>query len=137
MSDGDRQSEGSEEFDCTARVRDGRTEIEIEGDRGVAVVVRSASGERIYLPPEGFDGDGRDQDSPYQSTDDSPYQSVDVDSPYQPARDDSPYQPARDDSPYQSLARGPGVTITGRGFRIVHPEPIEEFQLFRSPPAGR
>ncbi|WP_129116844.1 DUF7510 family protein [Halegenticoccus tardaugens] len=112
----------TEELDCTAHVEDDRTEITVSGSREVAVVVRSASGERIYLPPEGFD---RDLDA------DSPYQSARDDSPYQSASSDSPYQSARDDSPYQSLARSPGVTMTQGGFRIVHPEAVSEFQVFR------
>ncbi|WP_101297662.1 DUF7510 family protein [Halegenticoccus soli] len=121
----------TEEFDCTTHIEEGRTEITVSGSREVAVVVRSASGERIYLPPEGFDRD-RDADSPYQSArDDSPYQSVKSDSPYQSVSDDSPYQSVRDDSPYQSLTRSPGVTMTENGFRIVHPEAVDEFQVFR------
>lgn len=122
----------AETFDCTARIVDGKTEITITGTREAAVVVRSESGERIYLPPEGFDADV-DMDSPYQSVpDDSPYQSVPDDSPYQSVPDDSPYQSVRDDSPYQSIRRGPGVTKTSDGFRIVHGEEVSEYCVYRS-----
>ncbi len=117
-------------FDCETQVTAERTQITIKGTQEAAVVVRSESGERIYLPPEGFNQDT--EASPYQSVpDDSPYQSVPDDSPYQSAPDDSPYQSANDDSPYQSLARGPGVTKTRNGFQINHPEPVTEFQVFR------
>ncbi|SDM74718.1 hypothetical protein SAMN04487949_2477 [Halogranum gelatinilyticum] len=110
------------EFDCDVRVADGKTEIAISGTQEAAVVVRSESGERVYLPPEGFDADA-DLDSPYQAArSDSPYQSVDS---------DSPYQSARDDSPYQSIRRGPGVTKTADGFTIVHGEEVTEYSVYR------
>lgn len=123
--DGERETE---RLDVSTRIEDDRTVIEIEGDRSVAVVVRSALGERIYLPPEGFDRD---------SADDSPYQSARGDSPYQPStrgESDSPYQSARDDSPYQSArttSRRRGASLTADGVRVVHPEPATEFTLFR------
>ncbi|MBB6645403.1 DUF7510 family protein [Halobellus ruber] len=103
----------------SVEIEDGETVITMRGDRDTAVVVRSASGERIYLPPEDFDRDapgsregragetdgseGSEPDSPYQSAPtDSPYQSAPTDSPYQSVRTDSPYQSAPTDSPYQS-----------------------------------
>lgn len=130
MTSDDADADGHEEFDVSTRIDDGRTEIRVEGDRSVAVIVRSESGERIYLPPEGFDRD-RAQDSPYQSSrparSDSPYQS--------PQRDDSPHQsPQRDDSPYQSArtsSRRRGLSLTADGFRILHPEPVTELTVFR------
>ena len=95
-------------------IEDGETVITMSGDRDTAVVVRSDSGERIYLPPEDFDRDGSSRsarpDTPYEGLGtDSPYQSAPTDSPYQPAPTDSPYQraendssqAARSDSPYQ------------------------------------
>lgn len=123
-------------------VDDGRTTIEVTGQRRVATVVRSASGERIYLPPEDFDrppesaGGGR-QDSYGTAArpSDSPYQSATADSPYQSVASDSPYQsPGESDSPYQR--GGPasdrvGLEPTADGFRIVHPEPVTEFRLLR------
>lgn len=113
--DGEREPE---RLDVSTRIEDDRTVIEIEGDRSVAVVVRSALGERIYLPPEGFDRD---------PVDDSPYQSArgGGDSPYQSARDDSPYQSAR------TTSRRRGASLTADGVRVVHPEPATEFTLFR------
>jgi hypothetical protein len=111
-------------------IADGRTVIEVTGDRDAVVVVRSAAGEQIYLPPEDFERppESRSQrDSPYQrttgtgagdaETPDSPYQSADAeessDSPYQSpaeAPSDSPYQSPdaeTPDSPYQSAAEAP------------------------------
>ncbi len=110
----------------TMTVREDETELVVEGTRDAAVVVRSASGEQIYLPPENFSR---------SRSDDSPYQSARDDSPYQSARDDSPYQSARDDSPYQSARGGGskrvGMTPTADGFRIVHPEPVTDARILR------
>lgn len=106
---------GSVTFSVTIEGDD--TVITMRGDRDTAVIVRSASGERIYLPPEDFDRQAPGgssshadaTDSPYQSAPtDSPYQGMSVDSPYQsregsdqPTPTDSPYQRAASDSPYQ------------------------------------
>ncbi|WP_224336296.1 DUF7510 family protein [Haloprofundus halobius] len=101
---------------------DGETTIDVVGDRAIAVVVRSESAERIYLPPEGFDRSRRD-DSPYQSRD-SPYQSsADSDSPYQ-SSDDSPYQRS-------SAPKKKGVSMTADGIRILHPDPVTHVELYR------
>ncbi|WP_455583609.1 DUF7510 family protein, partial [Halorubrum ezzemoulense] len=43
-----------DEIDIDARVTDDRTVIDVAGTRGVAVVVRSAGGDRSHLPPAGF-----------------------------------------------------------------------------------
>lgn len=96
-------------------VSDGRTTIEVSGGREVAVIVRSASGERIYLPPEAADDEGGEQ------------------SPYRPAGD-SPYDGAPDDSPYGAARQQPatlGLTETAGGFRILHPEPVTDCRLLR------
>ncbi|MFC7096266.1 DUF7510 family protein [Halobaculum marinum] len=120
-------------------IADGRTVITVTGDRDAAVVVESASGERIYLPPEDFrrppDSAGRqDAYGTGPSTADSPYQSV-SDSPYQSVTSDSPYQsPGESDSPYQRGGPAPdrvGLEPTADGFRIVHPEPVTDFRLLR------
>jgi len=47
------------------RITDDRTVIDVTGSRDVAVVVRSADGERVYLPPQGFDEPV--SESPYTS----------------------------------------------------------------------
>jgi len=99
------------------------TQITVTGDRDAAVVVRSASGERIYLPPEDFDRPpgGREQ-SPYDGPGRSP---VSADSPYQSA--DSK------DSPYQSVDQPEvtGLEPTADGFVIRHEEPVTDLQLLR------
>ncbi|WP_224269189.1 DUF7510 family protein [Haloprofundus salinisoli] len=120
-----------DEFTFETRVdEDGDTTIDVVGDRAIAVVVRSESGERIYLPPEGFNR-SRQNDSPYQSRD-SPYQSS-ADSPSQSGADgDSPYQSSAD-SPYQrsSAPKKKGVSLTADGLRILHPEPVTHVELYR------
>jgi len=97
-------------------ISDGRTTITVSGDQDAAVVVRSRSGERIYLPPEEA-------------------MQPDGDSPYRPAGSgDSPYEGIPDDSPYSSARDVPaslGLTATGTGFRIVHPEPVTDFRILR------
>jgi hypothetical protein len=138
MADGDATAAEATDpvpVSVTLEIVDGRTVIEVDGDRDAAVIVRSTSGERIYLPPEDFDrppasarttaygsaepdGAPGAADSPYQSPgpSDSPYQSPDADSPYQ-----------RVDGRYDSL----GLEPTADGFRIVHPEPVTDFRLLR------
>jgi hypothetical protein len=125
----------------------------MRGDRDTAVVVRSASGERIYLPPEDFDrtpsgsggaspSAGADSpygglrtDSPYQSAPtDSPYQGAGSDSPYQSLPTDSPYQGAETDSPYQAAGEttlSEGLSATADGYRIRHPEPVTDVRVLR------
>lgn len=97
-------------------IADGRTTITVTGDQDAAVVVRSRSGERVYLPPE-------------EAT------TPDEDSPYRPAGSgDSPYEGIPDDSPYSSAreVQAPvGLTATANGFRIVHPEPVTDFRILR------
>jgi hypothetical protein len=121
MSDSEPVDEAPE-FEYTTRIEDGQTIIDVTGNHEVTFVIQSASGERIYFPPEDMSEKSKDErDSPYQSRD-SPYQSAD--SPYQPA--DSPYQPS--DDPETSTR---GVSETRTGFRINHPEPASEIILFR------
>jgi hypothetical protein len=99
-------------------IEDGRTVIEVSGDPDAAVVVRSESGERIYLPPE---ESAVERDSSYATA----YDAADSDAA------DSPYQSA--DSPYQSAGgrQTPGIEPTADGFRIVHPEEVTDFRLLR------
>jgi len=101
-----------DEIDIDARVTDDRTVIDVSGTRDVAVVVRSAGGERIYLPPEGFD----------EPVPESPYTS--------------PYQGGSgidgEESPYGGTSGSTrGVVETVDGFRITHPEAATEFDVFR------
>ena len=101
-----------DELDINARLTDERTVIEVTGTRDVAVVVRSAGGERIYLPPESFD----------EPVSKSPYSS--------------PYQGGSgidgEESPYGGETGSTrGVIDTADGFRISHPETATEFDVYR------
>lgn len=116
MSSTEDSEAGGEDGPVTVEmeITDERTVVTVSGDRDAAVVVRSASGEQIYLPPEDFDRPaGERRQTPY----DSPYQSA---NPY-----DSPYQSDR------SGAAAVGVQPTVDGFRVVHPEPVTDFRLLR------
>jgi len=113
----------------TAEIGDDRTEIVVERTRDTAVVVRSASGERVYLPPAKTTSES-DPESTGQ--DDSPYEGVPNDSPYSGFSSESPYEGVPDDSPYESSATPEttyGVVPTEDGFRIVHPEPAEDVRF--------
>lgn len=94
-----------------------RTVISVNGTKDMAVVVRSKSGERIYLPPEEHDDDD-DGDGPYQPAD-SAY------SPYDGMQDEGPYGASR-----QSDATV-GLNETASGFRIVHTEPITDLRFLK------
>lgn len=153
-------SAGGGRVSFSMTIEDGETVVAMHGDRDTAVIVRSASGERIYLPPEDFDrpapaggaSEPADPDSPYQSAStDSPYQSASTDSPYQSAATDSsyqskptesPYQSASTDSPYQGdedtsdrssgePSRDEGLSPTADGYRIRHPEPATDVRVLR------
>lgn len=100
------------EFDM--EIADGRTEIVVSGDRDTVVVVRSESGEKIYLPPEDFDRQPEDRQTAY----------------------DSPYRPrsGAEDSPYQSHPDATTVTgmePTATGYIVVHPEPVTDVRFLR------
>ena len=60
----------------TVTIEENETYISVAGERDTAVVVRSDSGERVYLPPENFEESlSNDSDDAYQSASSSPYQS--------------------------------------------------------------
>lgn len=112
------------DVEFSAVVRDGRTEITVEGTQAAVVVVESASGERIYLPPDDFQ---ESEELETSGSEDSPYQSARRASPYQSSRGgDSPYEGASDPSDRQQL----GLRPTPTGVRIVHPEPVDNVELF-------
>lgn len=115
-------------------VADGETLVRVSGTRDVAVIVRSPSGEEVYLPPEEFDeepGDGPSHDSHYQSgsPDQSPYEGA--------APDDSPYAAAegnsgqgRHDAEGIDTGQRPvGVETTASGFHVYHPEPATDMRI--------
>ena len=105
---------GSEAVDFDMTITDGRTEIRVSGDRDTAVIVRSAGGEHIYLPPEDFErSPGAGRGTPYES----------------------PYDPGSGvgDTPYRSSGSPPvtGQEPTADGYRIVHPEPVTDVRFLR------
>lgn len=131
-------------------IADGRTEITVTGERDASVVVRSASGERVYLPPERSDdgasrpvGDGQSHydgpgsDGASSAGEDGPYDGRTGDSPYEGPSEESPYEGIPDDSPYDAADESPTraeLTPTADGFRILHPEPVTDVRLLR--PSG-
>lgn len=121
-------ADGPVSFDVD--IEDGRTTIVVTGTDDAAVVVRSAGGERVYLPPE-RDGDGGggggEGDGSYQpaGSDDSPYEGVTAESPYEGIPADSPYDGVREQPDTV------GLTRTADGFRIVHDEPATDVRLLR------
>ncbi|MEZ3117746.1 hypothetical protein RYH80_17650 [Halobaculum sp. MBLA0147] len=115
------------------RIDDGRTVIDVHGDRAVAAVVWADGDQRIYLPPEGFDEDPAGRTGVYGGPDDATGQG---DSPYDgPRSAASPYESAVvDDSAYQrtgDTSDETGVHTTADGFRIVHPAPVDDCRLLR------
>ena len=138
-----------EQVNFSVTVEDGETVITMRGDRDTAVIVRSQSGERIYLPPEDFEreavrGNGAERtDGPYQraegaspsrGTDESPYRGAESSSPYQGAESDSPYRGIESDSPYQAAREGlpsEGLVPTADGYRIRHGEPATDVRVLR------
>ena len=101
------------EIDINTRLTEDRTVIDVTGSRDVAIVVRSPAGERVFLPPEGFE----------EPVDATPYRS-----PYQ-----SSYGRGDDDeSPYRETAASTrGVIETPSGFRVLHDEPVTEIDVYR------
>ncbi|MFB6151476.1 MAG: hypothetical protein ABEJ40_06695 [Haloarculaceae archaeon] len=94
-----------------------RTVITVSGTRNAATVVRSESGERIYLPPE--ETADESATSPYRPTEGS------GDSPYEGIQDDTPYGSSRVSDP------SVGVNPTASGFRVIHPEPVTDVRFLR------
>lgn len=108
----------SETVEFDVDVRKDRTILTITGQRDSAVVVRSESGERIYLPPEDSVGSSAQDDSVYQ-------RAAEDDSSYQEGKDDSVYQRADDED--GSYGR---QSITS-GIRIIHPEPVDDVRFLK------
>ncbi len=110
-AEGDETADGPVTFEM--EIDDSRTRIDVSGDRDTAVVVRSASGEKIYLPPEDFDR--------------PPEETGAYDSPYDSGS-------GAEDSPYRTSAAGASVTglePTATGYVIVHPEPATDVRFLR------
>lgn len=108
------------------RIVDEQTVISVSGDRDAAVVVRSDSGERIYLPPEDFDRPvERDAPSPYDGAE-TPYDGPErrVTGADDPGAGGTPYTPMQ-------VQQSPGLESTPEGFQILHPEPVTDIRLLR------
>lgn len=120
--DGSSEADGAVEMDV--EIANGETRITVSGDRDAAVVVRSESGERIYLPPEDFDRpvEGRGQ-SPYDGAQ-SPYEGPGGRGGDAARHGGTPYTPSR-------TMESPGMESTPNGFRILHPEPVTDLRLLR------
>lgn len=91
-----------------------RTEIRVTGDRDTAVIVRSNSGEKIYLPPEDFEREAEPHGGAYES-------------PYEPrsGAQESPY------STHPDASSVTGMEPTASGYFIVHPEPVTDIRFLR------
>jgi len=100
--------------DFNMEIGNERTEIRVTGDRDTAVVVRSESGEQIYLPPEDFDRAAEKPGSAY-------------DSPYEP-RSGAPESPY---STHPDASSVTGMEPTAGGYFVVHPEPITDIRFLR------
>jgi hypothetical protein len=137
-------SAGAERVKFSVTVEDGETVITMDGDRDTAVIVRSATGERIYLPPEDFEREagGRDDssyqpahdESPYRGSSDAPVRGAESASPYRGVESDSPYRGIESDSPYQAARESlpsEGMISTADGYRIRHPEPVTDVRVLR------
>jgi len=100
--------------DFDMEINDDRTEIRVTGDRDTAVIVRSASGEKIYLPPEDFEREAEPSGGAYES-------------PYEPrsGAQESPY------STHPDASSVTGMEPTAGGYFIVHPEPITDIRFLR------
>lgn len=108
-----------DEVGFEATIRDGHTILTITGQRDVAVIVQSRSGERIYLPPEDTVGTAEREFAG---------------GPYQPGvgGETDTGESSDSETPYDR-AGGLGMGESGRlsGSRIVHPEPATDIRLLR------
>jgi hypothetical protein len=132
MSDAQAGGTETDAVEVSISIDGGRTVIDVTGERNVAFVVRSSSGEQIYLPPEDFEEEPAARVTPYES----PYHAASgaQDTPYRPAEQSTPYRPADDSvqSPYDaSDPPSSGLQSTSTGVRIVHPEPVSDVRLLR------
>ncbi len=121
-----------------------RTVVEYRGTGDVAVVVRSAAGERVYLPlvDEADDGerDAESQPSPYGGDDPgaSPYggdtasEGGGARGVYDGLGDDATPYGGSETSPYGAGGGlEPGIQPTADGVRVVHPEPATDVRVLR------
>ena len=98
------------------QIEEGRTEISVSGTQEMAIIVESASGEQIYLPPE--ENSTVPEEGPYQPTGGGQ-------DPYEGISDESPYDHRRQ----QEMPVG--MQPTKNGFRIIHTEPVTSMSFIR------
>lgn len=118
-------SRGEQPVTFTMEIQDGRTEIRVTGDRDTCVVVESASGETVYLPPEDFDRPAESGESTYGGPAESGGSTY-----------DSPYEAGSgsQESPYTTRPGADAVTglePTDDGYLVVHPEPVTDLRFLR------
>lgn len=118
--------------DVSIEIDDERTLVTVDGERAAALVVESASGERIYLPPEAATTASEDSSqTPYDASE-SPYDAAGPDATPYESGGGTPYESA--DTPYDAGPGGQdvvGVQPTAEGFRVLHPEPVTDVRLLR------
>jgi hypothetical protein len=93
------------------RTVEGRTILDFEGRRSVAVVVQSDDAEEIYLPHARSGGGGGPPSS------------------YQPADEDDNTGPPSSYQPAPAADAATGRSATSGGFRIVHPDPVTDVRV--------
>lgn len=112
-----------------------RTVVEYHGAGTAAVVVRSAGGERVYLPLEEESTDDDPGPTPYggEEPGQNPYDDAGTADDATSGGDATPYGgESPGTSPYgEDAGPEPGVYPTADGFRVVHPEPATDVRVLR------
>ena len=115
-----------------------QTVVEYDGSDAAAVVVRSVSGERIYLPlVEEDEDDGEEQITPYsgENPGESPYSGAGTEGDTTSGGGDTttPYSGGSPGTTPYGGDEGPepGIHATADGFRVVHPEPATDVRVLR------
>ncbi|MFB6128673.1 MAG: hypothetical protein ABEJ47_02815 [Halorhabdus sp.] len=101
MTSGTVGSNAEKPQSVTTEIEPDRTVVVVEGTRDVAVVVNSAAGERVYLPPAAPEGEER---SGAGTDADSAAEAVPTESPYEGVPTESPYDGIAADTPYTRLS---------------------------------
>ena len=111
-----------------------RTVVDYHGPGDAAVVVRSAGGERIYLPLVDEGSEPTDRTTPYDGgPGTTPYDGAGTAADVSEASGTTtPYGGSGATSPYGGeTGPEPGLRATASGFRVVHPEPATDVRVLR------
>jgi hypothetical protein len=115
-----------------------RTVVRYTGGDAAAVVLRSAGGERIYLPLVGEaedEGEDEERATPYggESPGESPYSGAGTAGDGTSGKGATPYSGGSPGvSPYGGdEGPEPGIHAIANGFRVVHPEPAKDVRVLR------